>query len=452
MQKQEEYRILVWLDPNVNDKYNKSNQDMIKKVGNIELITCTKVSECITKILEIKCKKTIIMVSAKLAKSLFNKINDNIDKLSIIPRIIIFTGKQTMESIKKNPKEFEKYPFFKKDLVITQLGVLITELKKEIKYEPKIGMKTINFSKCFQFDIVNSIDDLVIPIKFSNAIKKPSNQEINHFNKFLLDNFSSNPHIKYLIEQTIQYTNIPFEIIVKYWLRVYSMDSQFIKEMNNSLSKKDSNSNMYNIFVRCIFSALKEKIIKPLNNKTLYIGTKISKEEIDSIQKFLSSKKEGLPGCYTYNTGCISTYFNENLIDIFMDKITLEKNEFYSFFEIEYNDKIKDEKIPNVNLKEYSYSGENEVLFLPYSSFEVLNIEKKTKNNKEYYHIKLVYLGKYENIISEIDKKKIKQSSYVNNIISSSLISNVPSNNSEQKSDEFDIPVYNDSLIDLIIS
>ena len=452
MQKQEEYRILVWLDPNVNDKYNKSNQDMIKKVGNIELITCTKVSECITKILEIKCKKTIIMVSAKLAKSLFNKINDNIDKLSIIPRIIIFTGKQTMESIKKNPKEFEKYPFFKKDLVITQLGVLITELKKEIKYEPKIGMKTINFSKCFQFDIVNSIDDLVIPIKFSNAIKKPSNQEINHFNKFLLDNFSSNPHIKYLIEQTIQYTNIPFEIIVKYWLRVYSMDSQFIKEMNNSLSKKDSNSNMYNIFVRCIFSALKEKIIKPLNNKTLYIGTKISKEEIDSIQKFLSSKKEGLPGCYTYNTGCISTYFNENLIDIFMDKITLEKNEFYSLFEIEYNDKIKDEKIPNVNLKEYSYSGENEVLFLPYSSFEVLNIEKKTKNNKEYYHIKLVYLGKYENIISEIDKKKIKQSSYVNNIISSSLISNVPSNNSEQKSDEFDIPVYNDSLIDLIIS
>ena len=452
MQKQEEYRILVWLDPNVNDKYNKSNQDMIKKVGNIELIICTKVSECITKILEIKCKKTIIMVSAKLAKSLFNKINDNIDKLSIIPRIIIFTGKQTMESIKKNPKEFEKYPFFKKDLVITQLGVLITELKKEIKYEPKIGMKTINFSKCFQFDIVNSIDDLVIPIKFSNAIKKPSNQEINHFNKFLLDNFSSNPHIKYLIEQTIQYTNIPFEIIVKYWLRVYSMDSQFIKEMNNSLSKKDSNSNMYNIFVRCIFSALKEKIIKPLNNKTLYIGTKISKEEIYSIQKFLSSKKEGLPGCYTYNTGCISTYFNENLIDIFMDKITLEKNEFYSFFEIEYNDKIKDEKIPNVNLKEYSYSGENEVLFLPYSSFEVLNIEKKTKNNKEYYHIKLVYLGKYENIISEIDKKKIKQSSYVNNIISSSLISNVPSNNSEKKSDEFDIPVYNDSLIDLIIS
>ena len=452
MQKQEEFRILVWLDPSVNDKYNKSNQDMIKKVGNIELITCTKVSECITKILEIKCKKTIIMVSAKLAKSLFNKINDNIEKLSIIPRIIIFTGKQTMESIKKNPKEFEKYPFFKKDLVITQLGVLITELQKEIKYEPKIGMKTINFSKCFQFDIVNSIDDLVIPIKFSNAIKKPSNQEINHFNKFLLDNFSSNPHIKYLIEQTIQYSNIPLEIIVKYWLRVYSMDSQFIKEMNNSLSKKDSNSNMYNIFVRCVFSALKEKIIKPLNNKTLYIGTKISKEEIDSIQKFLSSKKEGLPGCYTYNTGCISTYFNENLIDIFMDKITLEKNEFYSFFEIEYNDKIKDEKIPNVNLKEYSYSGENEVLFLPYSSFEVLNIEKKTKNNKEYYHIKLVYLGKYENIISEIDKKKIKQSSYVNNIISSSLISNVPSNNSEQKSDEFDIPVYNDSLIDLIIS
>ena len=199
MIKKEEYRILVWLDSSVNDKYNKENQEMIKKIGNIELITCTKVSECIKEILKIKCKKSIIMVSAKLAKSLFNKIDENIDKLSIIPRVIIFTSKKTMDSIKKNPKEFQNFPFFKKDLVITQLGVLVKELQKEIKYEPKIGMKTINFNKCFKFDIVNSINDLVIPIKFSNAITKPSSKKKEKFNKFLLDNFSSNPHIKYLI-------------------------------------------------------------------------------------------------------------------------------------------------------------------------------------------------------------------------------------------------------------
>ena len=275
MIKKEEYRILVWLDSSVNDKYNKEKKEIKKKIENIELITCTKVSECITEILKIICKKSIIMVSAKLAKSLFNKIDENIDKLSIIPRVIIFTSKKTMDSIKKNPKEFQNFPFFKKDLVITQLGVLVKELQKEIKYEPKIGMKTINFNKYFKFDIVNSINDLVIPIKFSNAITKPSSQEIEKFNKFLLDNFSSNPHIKYLIEQTIEYKNIPFQIIVKYWLRVYSIDSQFINEMNNSLNIKDSNSEMYNIFVRCIYSALKEQIVKELNNKILYICTKI---------------------------------------------------------------------------------------------------------------------------------------------------------------------------------
>ena len=31
MIKKEEYRILVWLDSSVNDKYNKENQEMIKK-------------------------------------------------------------------------------------------------------------------------------------------------------------------------------------------------------------------------------------------------------------------------------------------------------------------------------------------------------------------------------------------------------------------------------------
>lgn len=106
-------------------------------------------------------------------------------------------------------------------------------------------------------------------------------------------------------------------------------------------------------------------------------------------------------------------------------------------------------KIPNVNLKEYSFSGEDEVLFLPYSGFEVLKIEKKLKNDKEYYHITLNYLGKYENIISEIDKNKLKQSSFLKNI--STLISkSTVSNNGESKSEEFGIPEFTESLIDLI--
>ncbi len=71
LEKKDQYRILIWLDKNVNDVYNKCNQFLIKNIGNIELITVTDVKTCVIKIKEIKFKKTIIMVSARLAESLF---------------------------------------------------------------------------------------------------------------------------------------------------------------------------------------------------------------------------------------------------------------------------------------------------------------------------------------------------------------------------------------------
>ena len=82
-----------------------------------------------------------------------------------------------------------------------------------------------------------------------------------------------------------------------------------------------------------------------------------------------------------------------------MEKVKLENNEFYSFFEIQKNDLIKAQSIPNVYIKEYSFTGEEEIIFFPFSCFEISSFEKKTnKKNKEYYHIGSIYLGKYEDI------------------------------------------------------
>ena len=51
------------------------------------------------KIKKIKFKKTIIMVSARLAESLFKSFMNNLIHISIIPKIIIFTSKNTMKKI-----------------------------------------------------------------------------------------------------------------------------------------------------------------------------------------------------------------------------------------------------------------------------------------------------------------------------------------------------------------
>ena len=173
MEKKEQYRILIWLDKEVNSVFIKSNQDLIKNVGNIQLITVTDVKTCMIKIKEIKFKKTIIMVSARLAESLFKSFMNNLTDISIIPKIIVFTSKDTMKKIQKDPKDLIKFPFFKKDLVICQLGVLVNELQKESIYQPKTISKNINAIQGFTFDIVNSLNDLIIPNNLSSLTTLP---------------------------------------------------------------------------------------------------------------------------------------------------------------------------------------------------------------------------------------------------------------------------------------
>ena len=49
------------------------------------------------------------------------------------------------------------------------------------------------------------------------------------------------------------------------------------------------------------------------------------------------------------------------------------------------------------------YPNEKEVLFFPFSSFEIKNIEENIINGEKIYVIRLLYLGKY---LKEIEKKK----------------------------------------------
>ena len=70
---------------------------------------------------------------------------------------------------------------------------------------------------------------------------------------------------------------------------------------------------------------------------------------------------------------------------------------------------MKAQSISNVYIKEYSFTGEEEIIFFPFSCFEISSIEKKkNKKNQEYYHIGSIYLGKYEDIPKpkKVEEKK----------------------------------------------
>ena len=73
------------------------------------------------------------------------------------------------------------------------------------------------------------------------------------------------------------------------------------------------------------------------------------------------------------------------------------------------------------------YPNEREVLFFPFSSFEIKNIEEKIINNEKIYEIKLCYLGKYLKDIEEdenitLNNDKIPDSEFKKHLINFGLI------------------------------
>ena len=63
------------------------------------------------------------------------------------------------------------------------------------------------------------------------------------------------------------------------------------------------------------------------------------------------------------------------------------------------------------------YPNEKEVLFFPFSSFEIKDIKKAIYINETIYQIKLLYLGKYLKQIENIDDTKLPDSEFKNEII-----------------------------------
>ena len=81
---------LLWVDANVNNNENLYYQNMLKRINSIKLFTFTDINTFINKLIKIEFEKTMILVSGSLSSDLFNEIENNLDKILVFPKIMIF--------------------------------------------------------------------------------------------------------------------------------------------------------------------------------------------------------------------------------------------------------------------------------------------------------------------------------------------------------------------------
>ena len=396
----------IWVDPDIENNMNKAHYNNIFKKRKIDCVKFDNVDKAYNYLIQKENEFTqfIITISGKLFCDLCKKMNKNMVKdIKFVPNIIIFTSRKKLfiNSLKMNNL------YYNNKLLDTNL--IFTQEKQVENYIDGITEEGNDLT----FDIMENLEQLIIPNYYSYLFEDTNIYEIQNFIKFLKTNFSDTKAKDKKSKKEKQYLNelvrqldgqeIDKSIILKYWLKIYSLQTKFYSSMNKSLRNKNKDRIEYYPFIKLCYEGIKKKYIFPYHLE-LYRYSKMTKKEFENLQKMhnelnLNNNKQ-YPGMITYSRSFLSFSMGAKSAEHFKGS---DKNTFCILYIIE---EIKDAQnlkniISNVIMTDISkYAEEKEVLVFPFSCFEILEI-KEIKADDIDYEIHLKYLGNYSQLIKD---------------------------------------------------
>ena len=417
---------IIWIDKEIEKMKNKEYIEELENINEFNVITFKEVDNAIIKIKEIRFVETYIIINNDMYYDFIEEFKKEEENIYIIPKIIIFTNSiqkfiqknkdiSIKELIEKNKKELkeeysendfiEKSKDIKKLKGISYYNYRITTEFLDIK---EFILKNHNDNKiCFKqnkeefiLEEINEINQLYLPLYYRILIKINPFHDFNKFTNFLYNKYSNNKQMSELLYPLLSFENIPIKLLYKYYIKAYTSESDFNNELNKDLL--NGKINEYINFIKIIYEGIKLNSFINSSNINLYYGSKMKNEEIIKIKKCLNERKEDLPRIII---------FSKTFLSFSKDKIIAEKslrkyntNEIPVLFVLEKNNN----NILNTHCDVENISffpKDKEVIFLPFSCFEIKEIKNIIINEIEVFEIKLNYLEKYEYKIEEEMKK-----------------------------------------------
>ena len=400
MELMERLKYVIWIDKNVDNLENLSYRTYFQNEKTIIFSKFKDVESSIKKLKEIYFNKTFIIISGLFYLDFIKSYKKEFKNLYVFPKIVIFTSdaKKFLNNYSKGlPINDEIY---NSGGVVDNFTSILNFLYTNNNYLKLSNISNLENSRKididylknnFYFEYIVQKDELILPLFFHHLIQLPKNKEIYIFNKKLLNTFGTISTINHLIMQLITKNdnlNFPYEIFCKYWLCAYSLETDFYKTMNQNLRKGIYSH--YSPFINSCYYSLYNNSLK-FYTKKVYRGGLLSKEEIQTIYKYLKKKSQNLPSCIMFSRCFLSFSIDYNIALSFMGN--KYDNLYPVLFIVDEGNSIDYNNITNTDLSKFSFYDEKEILFFPFSVFELSNIEY---NNKyKFYLIKLNYLGKY---------------------------------------------------------
>ena len=405
MAEQEEKKLpkLFWIDKSVNKGENEKYQKELNDTKSYNLKVFESIEEGIKEKKKLSFEKIILIIRGIMFQDFLLSFKEEKKKISCSLDIIIFTSKKhknLVEEICSNNKDISSgFLFNKKKIFIT-----FRELKEYLQGTSNLISSEIEEQKEI-FEKIENYEQLILPIYFQQLMEPITLEEINNLNNYLMNFYGEK--MKSLISQLDNISQMPYEIICKYWIRAYTLETGFYKDVKAKLQQKKGNFLLP--YIKMSYEGIKNKTFQSIYDKKLYRGAMVSDHEIKKLKTYLDSeehknKDTNIPKVITYFKPYQSFSMKKEVAVRFMKKAEKKNNFTKVIFKINKRENVlKEELFSNAYIKDFSkYKSEDEVLFFPYSCFEIVKIKEKEGHAK----ITLNYLGKYR---PYIESKKPKE-------------------------------------------
>jgi len=436
---------VIWLDPNIDIIENSEKLKLKLDSLNIKIIK--NLNEAINHLKKTKFKQIKLILTEEIYPKFVQKYKENLVNMNFSLTVYIYkiteegkiifnnnynsnNNNNNINYINNNDnKEYTTYEeiLFEFGGIINDLDELenILKLGKDILEYEETKKDTFDIPVQLTFEFIDNKTKLLLPLSFKSLIDKAANDNMIEYTNTIFDVYSHNSDIRKLLNDIQSFNNITIENLSKYYAKFYTIESGFYRDINESLRLNDVEK--FLTFIRTLYEGVRLKALPLACDNVLYRGTKISKLEIEKIQDNIKNKIENLPGLIAFSkpflsftkerevaTRFISPNYNNNLTNVLF---VLEKDN-----DVGYN------LSTHCDLENLSFfPGEKEVLFFPFSSFEIKDIKEIELGGEEGYEIRLLYLGKYlkdiendPNII--MDENDIPDSEFKKQLIDFGLI------------------------------
>ena len=412
---------VIWIDEALESLENKEYAQKLNSFGSFETYLFTNVDQAIVNMKLIKFQQTFIIVSGKLYYPEFvEKFKDNIKDMCFAPKILIFT---------KNKHDFvmtsriQNNTFYNFGGVYDRFDDIIEFLRAETQSKLEIK-KADNVQLTFEY--IDNKQKLILPLFFKTLIES-TNKNVDKYTSYLYDEYKENENVENLLNPIRYISDIPMEILSKYYARLYTAQSDFYNNINKELGQNKVDK--YLPFIKTLYEGVKLKSLPLSNDKLLYRGGKISHKEIEDIKKYMKDKIQGLPSSIVFSKSFLSFSKDKTVANKFLSSDNDNINLCKVLFVLEKDDNIEYNLSTHADIEKLSFfPGEREVLFFLFFSFEIKDIKETTIiGNERGYEIRLLYLGKYlkdiakdQNIVK--NENKIPDTKFKKQLIEVGLI------------------------------